>query len=992
MRKRYDWDDPRLTAYVLGELSDRERAEVDAELAKNAAARKVVAEIRQMADILTEELGQEPSPALSPEQRATILGWSGRRAVPRFNRFFVLVASATACLLAFAGVVYRTHVLQERRATGPEIAMLTEDTPRAGRDVSLPEPSLKPEVGTAVEDKLEASRGVAEMDRLNVRTKPLSREEIGPAVQSPVIADLQPASGKPVDSEKVDEKLRDMLALSDASDARGAPAHGVVTGIPLAVDSAEEDAAERTELAMVEPESVAKGEGVRELDREKLRNLGYAVDTPAARGGTTETTRLLSQSAPAQPSRPAEPSEQAAFFSRLQTVVDGDSDGIQAGVPDVKTQSPGPELGPVQIEKSRPLFVGTPVALGNEKKAETFERPAELLASAKEPQASVGDVPVTGQLFDAQGRSAGMGRTGGRRSVRQAGQKGYIPIDGDVNGIAPFRITVPDAGVGGRPGDLLVSAGGERVSEGVSAVIEQQEVDIWGERPMVLARRESEEEQLGKRFFYEIPQEDEQVHRGRQERPSAETYEYIVDNPFRRVADAPLSTFSIDVDTASYTNIRRFLTRGQLPPKQAVRIEEMVNYFAYDYPQPRGKTPFSVNVEVAACPWKAEHKLARVGIKGKDIMMDDRPAANLVFLLDVSGSMKDQNKLPLLKSGMELLTKKLARNDNVAIVTYRDDARRVLKSTPAAKRQTILKAIRGLHADGSTNGAAGIEMAYDIASDNFVKDGINRVILATDGDFNVGVTERSELIDLIQDRAKTGVFLTVLGFGTGNLKDANLEALADKGNGHYAYIDSFNEARKVLMEQVGGTFFTIAKDVKIQIEFNPGKVDAYRLIGYENRVLADRDFADDRKDAGEIGAGHTVTALYEVVPRGKGGMLPGVDTLKYQQPPELPDTVVKSDDLMNVRLRYKAPDGDTSTMVESPVGDSKAGIEQASTEFKFAAAVAGFGMLLRDSDYMGDTSFDLVIELAQAGKGTDREGYRAEFINLVKTAQALKEK
>jgi Ca-activated chloride channel family protein len=487
-----------------------------------------------------------------------------------------------------------------------------------------------------------------------------------------------------------------------------------------------------------------------------------------------------------------------------------------------------------------------------------------------------------------------------------------------------------------------------------------------------------------------MPQEDDRIHRGRRERPGAETYEYIVDNPFRRVADAPLSTFSIDVDTASYTNIRRFLTRGQLPPKQAVRIEEMVNYFAYDYPEPRGKTPFSVNVEVAACPWKAEHKLARVGIKGKDIMMDDRPAANLVFLLDVSGSMKDQNKLPLLKSGMELLTKKLARNDKVAIVTYRDDAHRVLKSTSAAKKQTILKAIRALHASGSTNGAAGIELAYDIAADNFVDGGINRVILATDGDFNVGVTERSELIDLIQDRAKTGVFLTVLGFGTGNLKDANLEALADKGNGHYAYIDSFNEARKVLMEQVGGTFFTIAKDVKIQIEFNPGKVDAYRLIGYENRMLADRDFADDRKDAGEIGAGHTVTALYEVVPRGKGGMLPGVDQLKYQQPPDLPETVVKSDDLMNVRLRYKPPDGDTSTMVESPVGDSKTGIERASTEFKFAAAVAGFGMLLRDSDYMGDTSFDLVLRLARGGKGPDEEGHRAEFINLLKTAQALK--
>jgi Ca-activated chloride channel family protein len=888
MRKRYDWDDPRLTAYVLGELSDRERAEVDAELANNATARKVVAEIREMSDLLTEELGQEPSPALSPEQRATILGWSGRRAVaPRFNRFFVLVASATACLLAFAGVVYRTHVLQERRATGPEIAMLTEDAANAPIELPLAKPSLQPELGLAAEDELETARGVTE-----------------------------------------------------TADARARPA-SAVGGIAPEPAPAEEDAAERTELAMVVPESVAKGEGATELDRDKLRNLGYVVEKPAARGGTTETSKLLSeyaptvnQPAPIQPDAGAESSEQAALFDSLRTVAEGDANGIQAGVA---------------------------VGAAGQKKAETFVgRPAELLASAKEPEVSVGDIPVVGQLLDDQKRFGGV-QTG--RRVSRLGT----------------------AGVGGRDGDLLASAGSE-------GVIELQEIDVQRDRPMELARRESDEEQPESRYFFEMPQEDERVHRGRPERPSAETYEYIVDNPFRRVADAPLSTFSIDVDTASYTNIRRFLTRGQLPPKQAVRIEEMVNYFAYDYPQPRGKTPFSVNVEVAACPWKAEHKLARVGIKGKDIMMDDRPAANLVFLLDVSGSMKDQNKLPLLKSGMELLTKKLARNDKVAIVTYRDDARCVLDSTPAAKRQTILKAIGGLHASGSTNGAAGIDMAYEIAADNFVDDGINRVILATDGDFNVGVTERSELIDLIEGRAKTGVFLTVLGFGTGNLKDANLEALADKGNGHYAYIDSFNEARKVLMEQVGGTFFTIAKDVKIQIEFNPGKVDAYRLIGYENRMLADRDFADDRKDAGEIGAGHTVTALYEVVPRGKGGMLPGVDQLKYQQPPDLPDTVVKSDDLMNVRLRYKAPDGDTSTMVESPVGDSNTGVEQASAEFKFAAAVAGFGMLLRDSDYMGDTSFDLVIKLARAGKGTDEEGHRAEFINLVKTAQALKEK
>jgi Ca-activated chloride channel family protein len=470
--------------------------------------------------------------------------------------------------------------------------------------------------------------------------------------------------------------------------------------------------------------------------------------------------------------------------------------------------------------------------------------------------------------------------------------------------------------------------------------------------------------------------------------PGTETYAGIVENRFTTVAEEPLSTFSIDVDTASYANVRRFLNDGTFPPKDAVRIEELVNYFKYDYPQPRGDSPFSVNVETAACPWDEAHTLARIGLKGKVPPAAERPRCNLVFLLDVSGSMQDENKLPLLKKGMKMLAQELRGNGVLGIVTYCTDARVALESVPCNRKGEILGTLESLSAGGSTNGGAGIQQAYDMAMRHFIKGGINRVILATDGDFNTGLTTKDEFVNLIQQAAKSGVFLTVLGFGTGNLKDTNLEALADKGNGHYAYIDSFNEARKVLLEQAGGTLETIAKDVKIQIEFNPAKVAAYRLIGYENRVMAAKDFNDDRKDAGEIGAGHTVTALYELAPPGQPISTPGVDALKYQPNPTPPAPPVSdSNDLMTVKLRYKHPDSDTSARADIPVPATPT--HAPSPDFKFAAAVAEFGMLLRNSEYEGSATFQQALELAEQGKGADPEGYRSEFLNLVKTAAAL---
>jgi Ca-activated chloride channel family protein len=465
-----------------------------------------------------------------------------------------------------------------------------------------------------------------------------------------------------------------------------------------------------------------------------------------------------------------------------------------------------------------------------------------------------------------------------------------------------------------------------------------------------------------------------------------EAFAPIVESPFLRVAQEPLSTFSIDVDTASYANVRRFLNQGHRPPPDTVRIEEMLNYFPYNDPPPTGDVPFSVNVEIARCPWNAAHRLARIGLLGRPIDQNERPPSNLVFLLDVSGSMAPPNKLPLVKQSLRLLVENMGENDRVAIVVYAGASGLVLPSTSCLHKAEILSAIEQLQAGGSTNGGAGIQLAYDTAMAHKLDKGTNRVILATDGDFNVGVTNRAELIRLIEAKAKSGVFLSVLGFGMGNLKDSTLETLADKGNGHYAYIDTIREAQKVLVEEMGATLVTIAKDVKIQVEFNPARIGAYRLIGYEDRLLRNEDFNDDTKDAGEIGAGHHVTALYELVPAGLESKLANVDALKFQ------NAVVQNaafPESFAVKLRYKRPNEDQSRLIERDVVDGGLDYSQASEDFKFAAAVAGFGMLLRDSPSRGNLTYAGVMELGEASKGSDRSGYRSEFIELVRKAEAL---
>ena len=553
----------------------------------------------------------------------------------------------------------------------------------------------------------------------------------------------------------------------------------------------------------------------------------------------------------------------------------------------------------------------------------------------------------------------------------------------DANGafefpdVLPGEYTVTAALAGFRTATLtaVVEAGATRQLAFSLAVGSLEErVTVSGAAPVVEAQSAGRSARMDSRSA---------SYRRNSEPFNTEAYDRIDDNRWTSPAHKPLSTFSIDVDTASYSNVRRFLHQGQLPPKDAVRIEELINYFTFDYPQPRDGTPFSVTTAVAEAPWNPRHRLALVGLQGKRIDAARTPPRNLVFLVDVSGSMQTPNKLPLVKSSLAMLARNLTARDRMALVVYAGAAGLVLPSTRGDDTGTILEALGRLQAGGSTNGAQGLRLAYRTARDAFISGGVNRVILATDGDFNVGVTSQGDLIRLIEDSRDSGVMLSVLGYGMGNLKDSTMEKLADKGNGNYAYIDTLAEARKVLVEQAGGTLVTIAKDVKLQIEFNPKHVAAYRLIGYENRLLADQDFNDDRKDAGDLGAGHSVTALYEIVPAGVKVDLPGVDPLRYQNTAAGGEG--HADELMAVKLRYKEPDAAASQLKTFTVRSRR----DMAPELGFAAAVAEFGLLLRDSEFKSDASFARARSLATRFRGPDPHGHRAEFIRLIGLAESL---
>jgi Ca-activated chloride channel family protein len=638
---------------------------------------------------------------------------------------------------------------------------------------------------------------------------------------------------------------------------------------------------------------------------------------------------------------------------------------------------------------------------------------------ATDPQGSSQSVaggyarPVGGAMGGSMGGMGG-GPVGGPGGGGNAAGLGMQPgMSGGVSG--PTGMMGAPA-PGGRPGSGQGpgQGQGERPFEQIGG-LSQPSTDAWNtyaarqnvsnfEHPAPFGGEQASAERFRKGAG-QTPQQlsvaasSRGYYRGVHDEMTGEQYEAYVENSYFDVKDVPLSTFAIDVDTASYANMRRFLNNNQLPPPSSIRMEELLNYFTYSYPTPTGSRPFAVHLESAECPWNREHRLVRVGLKGKEIHKAERPSSNLVFLIDSSGSMQSEDKLPLLKSALTLLTRELSAKDRVTIVTYAGDAGLKLPPTSGNDKERIIASLEQLLAGGSTHGSAGIMLAYEQAKANFIQEGTNRVILCTDGDLNVGVTSDDALVELIKEQAKSGVYLSVMGFGTGNLKDGKLEKLADHGNGVYAYIDGLKEARKVFVEQMSGSLVTIAKDVKIQLEFNPKQVQSYRLLGYENRVMANQDFRNDKKDAGEIGAGHTVTALYEVVPTSTSAA--PIVKLKYQPvaegrsstPPAagaVPDDISK--ELLTVRLRYKNPEAtenDPATEFETALANPGATVREASENFRFASAVAMAGLVLRNSEFRGDANLDAAIEIASTAVSEDSQGWRAEFIDLLRKAKAL---
>lgn len=1011
---RIDPNDPRITAYALGELDETERAEFEKLLEESDENRSLVAEYRKLAEVLSHELVLEPHAVLTPQQRGVIekhlANSNGKIATPAIPWTWLFQPYRLAGAFAFCLVVGIGLLLtqsnpflpnQTEKVAGIKKVEMAKGVPTEGR----PEGLLRTPAADQPEGVTEFfARGVAPA---------ANRTLTGTVAGRPLVetGDQLAAATKSLSQDAGTSKILTNSTLEHLGQPP-ASEQSAAAGIPPLIQAAPMELA-RADKAM-EDGKAAIPEAKPVLQSERFSVVEHPAPPPLVPPSVPqESERKLQETGPVEnmtvssgphpaPSKPeaAGTAETTNVLQFYDFVIDEDSRKQAESAQQALPWSDKPTVSEEKVASAAPSSsspIGGPGG-GRRSSRLSTARPRRE-AEAKEENSQVrffrNENFVTESLSESE--SAGFDPKATNPDV--SGPKGaplqaFGSHQAGAFGQHPGSSTVGNGNGGMAGGGMGMMGGGEVLQQVASGeerrfggaayfypnLAEGGTVVVTG-KPEVITPTESE---------------------------GVETYSGVVDNPFKAVADEPLSTFSIDVDTAAYSNLRRYLNQGSLPPKEAVRIEEMLNYFPYDYAPPTSEEPFATHVEVAECPWNSPHRLVRIGIKGKVPPGGDRPACNLVFLIDVSGSMQPENKLPLLKKAMTLLLNQLQPSDQVAIVTYASSTGLVLPSTPCSNKPAIQAAIDNLQSGGSTNGEGGIQLAYKTAEQTLLKSGINRVILATDGDFNVGVTSREELEKIITDKAKGGVFLSVLGFGMGNLKDATLETLADKGNGNYAYIDTLQEARKVLVEQMSGTLITIAKDVKIQIEFNPGRAGAYRLIGYENRVMAAQDFNDDRKDAGEIGAGHTVTALYEVVPVGTPINMAGIDPLKYQKPTAQPAmTHVDSPEMMTVKLRYKAPDGDTSKLIEVPVVASLKGGKglvpnpitgeldaidepKPTPDFKFAAAVASFGMLLRESPFRGTATFDTVLSMAQEGKGADKEGYRTEFIQLVGLAKALK--
>ncbi len=912
-----DPNDPRLTAYALGELDEPEKAAVEVELADSAEGRQSVEEIRFTARLLAEQLRQEPAPGLAPAQRQVIEG-KLRRAPNRRLPIIGLAALAVAASILLT-VMALTLTRPARKPAAPTgwLTMKTGPSEGALREAAEPVAKALP----AFEESAKAERGklggARDIEASSAPAQVLARNEPA-AVTTDARSNRAPTSSPfaaaPAPVRAMTPQLR---TSSQERPALQSPSPTALAMQPMAgpAPAASASAPARLPYGASKPGAIPPQAGA-------MGGFGGAM-----RGGQLAANNASTLQNRAQ--------NQMNFRYQLKENLDAGGE-----------VSPGAG-GPARKQGSEYRR-----AAGRTEMNTALQR-GRKEAALGEAQGQVRSAPVESKLAAAGSKN------------------GQVPtVATELSQVRLHKESEKSERVAGSAGDS------QGLKDGVEGFDRKQKL---GE-PMEL-------EKTAEAAPPPVAPPDQTGVAGFALAPAAglrnEVFAPIVENDFVVVGQEPRSTFSVDVDTASYAEVRRFLGQNMLPPGDAVRIEEMLNYFPYHDPPPAGDEPFSVHAEVASCAWNAGHRLARIGLKARPIANNKRPASNLVFLVDVSGSMDEPNKLPLVKAGLRLLVEQLGENDWVSIVVYADAAGVTLRPTSCVHKAEILSAVDQLEARGSTNGSAGLQLAYDTAMVHYLKGATNRVILASDGDFNVGMTDDDQLIKLIAAKAKSGVFLSVLGFGMGNIKDAKLEKLADKGNGHHAYIDSIQEARKVLVEEIGSTLVTVAKDVKIQVEFNPVKVGAYRLIGYENRLLRNEDFANDKKDAGEIGAGHHVTALYELVPPDRASKVAGTN-LRFQK-----QVVLPSDRALLVSLRYKQPDGDRSRLIECGVADKGVDYARASEDFKFASAVAGFGMLLRDSRFKGSLTYAGILELAAPLATDDRSGYRQEFLRLVRKAQGL---
>ncbi|MFT5127540.1 MAG: Ca-activated chloride channel family protein [Rhodothermales bacterium] len=889
-------DDPRTTAYLLGELNAAESAKVEAALAADPEGQFLLDDLQATADLLTTALAAEPMPELRTPQREQILTETPVPARSRLKLWSIVIPLAAAFALA---------------------GMLWQSLSRAGSSVTISTeaPMATPADTLAVEQE-------ADTPTTNVSLT-LSNADIGVTANADV------------------ETVGDDLSVTAAT-----------SGPPPPVTPVNESGPAATALSVTEDLIDADQDGSRpgELWENVVFIDGNATKT---RPGSDESEGELADS-----------EDVILNSANLPTKAIEAGNGVYANG---ETKSINVEFDEIVTGKNDTSLVNfdtTSANNGIDSFAYTISDPAVPLTPVV-TLSDTSDVAVDGQTFAMTAMDSDYLCNLTLNSSVSTTPAAPQPI---MVGWGEYAIELKPTPR--RPGETATTAHAAIAPVPAVTTAPIPNLERQKREAEAAAAHAAQQLELQRRQLAEAEARLAAAKKAQslQAKPASEQYAPLIDNPFKSVDAEDTSTFSVDVDTAAYANMRRFLRQGQLPPPASVRIEELINYFNYDYPQPADDHPFAAAVEVAQCPWNLDNRLLRVGLSGKIVDAKNRPASNLVFLVDVSGSMSSQKKLPLLQKALKVLVSQLDERDSVGIVTYAGASGVALPSTTANNQETINFAIDKMRSGGSTNGASGIMRAYQMAQETFVKGGLNRVILATDGDFNVGITNRNDLSTLIEGKAKSGVFLSVLGFGMGNLNDHTLEQLADKGNGNCAYIDDFAEARKVLVDEMMGTLLTIAKDVKVQMVFNTDHVQDYRLIGYENRRLAKKDFDDDTKDAGEIGAGHTVTALYELI------MRPGAE--------------LDSDaELVQLRLRYKQPDGQTSKLMEAPVYDNGGSYADASADFKFAASVASFGMLLRGSPYAGNASFEGIAELADEGRGPDVRGYRQEFLNLVQATR-----